>query len=86
MFASSEASQLSTDQIHIIKLPDVGSNLSSVHALDQSANFVFAILPTILWEKSDVNESLGYSLELCSADVTVSTSMVSLCTTNSPTS
>ena len=39
VFPSSEASQLSTDQVHIIKLPDVGSVLSSVHALDHSANF-----------------------------------------------
>ena len=38
----------SSDQIHIIKLPDVGSVLSSKHDLDQSANFVFAIFLTIL--------------------------------------
>ena len=56
----------------MIKLPDVGSVLSSVHALDQSANFVFAILLTILCEKFDVNESLGCALEMCSADVVVS--------------
>ena len=72
MFASPEASQLSTDQVHIIKLPDVGSILSSELALDQSANFVFAILLTILCGKFDVNESLGCSLEMCSADVVVS--------------
>ena len=58
VFASSEASQLSTDQVHIIKLPD--------------ANFVFAILLTILCEKSGVKESLGRSLEMCSADVVLS--------------
>ena len=80
MFASSEASLLSTDQVHIIKLPDVGSIWSSVHALDQSANFVFAMLLRIFCGKSDVNESLGCSLELCSADVVVSqSSMISLC-------
>ena len=61
-----------TDQVHRIKWPDVGSILSSVHALEQSANFVFGILLTILCGKSDVNESLGCSLELCSADVAVS--------------
>ena len=64
--------KLSTDQIDIIKVTDVGSVLSSVHALDQSANFVLAILLTILCGKSDVNESLGCSLEMCSADVVVS--------------
>ena len=52
-------------------LPDVGSILSSVHALDQSANSVFAILLTILCGWSDVNESLGCSLEMCSAYVEV---------------
>ena len=69
VFASSEASQLSTDQVHIIELPYVGSVLSSIHALDQSANFVLAILLTILFGKSDVNESLGCSSEMRSADV-----------------
>ena len=44
VFASSEASKLSTDQIHIFELPDVGNVLSSVHAVDQSADFVFAPL------------------------------------------
>ena len=72
MFASPEASKLSTDQVHIIKLPDVGSVLSSVHAIDQSAHFVFAILLTILCGKFDVNESLGCSLEMCSIDIVVS--------------
>ena len=47
---SSEASQLSKDQVHRIKFPDVGSILSSIHALDQSANFIFASLLTILCE------------------------------------
>ena len=50
----------------------MGSILSSVHALDQSANFVFAILPTFLCGKFDVNESLGCSLEMCSAVVVMS--------------
>ena len=68
----SVASKLSTDYVHIIKLPDVGSVLSSVHALDQSAHFVFAILLTILCGKFDVNESLGRSLEMCSTDIVVS--------------
>ena len=72
VFACSEASLLSTDQIHEIKLPDVGSVLGSIHALDQAANFVFAIFLTILCGKSDVDESLGCSLEMCSADVIVS--------------
>ena len=54
------------------------NGLSFVHALDQSANFIFAILLTTLCGKSDVNESLGCSLEMCSADVgSVSTSIVS---------
>ena len=73
VFASSEASQLSTDQKHIIKLPDVGSVLSCIHALDQSANFVFAILLTILCGKSDVIESLGCSLDMFSAEVAIRT-------------
>ena len=72
MFTSSEASELSTIQIHVIKFPDVGSVLSAVHALDQSANFVFAMILTILCRKLDVNKSLGCSLEMCSADVVVS--------------
>ena len=71
----------------MIKLPDVGSVLSSVHARDPSAKFVFAILLTILCGKSDVNESLGCSLEICSADVVVSQLLwVSLCLTDAPTS
>ena len=56
----------------MIKLPEVGSVLSSIHALDQSANFVFSIQLTIRRGKFDVNESLGCSLEMCSADVVVS--------------
>ena len=72
VFASLEASQLSTDHVHIIKLRDVGSVLSSAHALDQSANFVFTMLLTILCGKFAVNESLSCSLEMCSADVAVS--------------
>ena len=39
---------------------------------DQSANFILEILLTILCGKSDVNDSLGCSLEMCSADVAVS--------------
>ena len=62
MFASSEASKLSTDQVHIIKLQDVGSVLSPVYALDQSANFVFAMTLTILCEKFDVNRVPGLFL------------------------
>ena len=50
----------------------MGSALCSKHALDQSANFVFDIILTILCGKSNVNESLGCSLEMCSADVVVS--------------
>ena len=69
VFTSSEASELTTDQVHTIKLPDVGGVLSSTHALDQSANFVLATLLTILCKKSDVTESF---LEMCSADVAVS--------------
>ena len=72
MFASSEDSKFSTDQIHMVDFPDVGSVLSSVHTLDQSANFISAILLTILCGESDANESLGCSLETCSADVVVS--------------
>ena len=33
------AFQLSTDKGHAVKLQDVRSILSSIHALDQSANF-----------------------------------------------
>ena len=55
-----------------VKLPDVRRILSSMHALDQSANFVFTIFLTILCSKSDVCECLGCSLEMCSADVVVS--------------
>ena len=33
---------------HVVKLPDVRSILSSIHVLDQSANFVFAIFLPIL--------------------------------------
>ena len=72
VLASSEASKLSTDQIHTTELPDVGSVLGSIHALDQSANFVFAILLTIFGWESDTDYSLGCSLEMCSADVVVS--------------
>ena len=72
VFVSSEASSLSTDQGQIIKLPDVGIVLSSVHVLDQAAIFGFAILLTILFGKSEVTESLGCSFEMCSADVVVS--------------
>ena len=72
MFASSEASQFSTDELDVVELPDVGSVLGSIHALDQFANFVFTVFLTILCRKSDVNESLGCSLEMCSADVAVS--------------
>ena len=64
--------QLSKSQGYVVKLPDVGSVLSSIHALDQSANVVFATLLTILCGKSDVDESLGCSSEMCSADVVVS--------------
>ena len=39
MFASSESSQLPTDQGHVVKLPDVRRIPSSTHALDQSDNF-----------------------------------------------
>ena len=59
MFASSESSQLSTDQGYVIKLPDVRRLLSSMHALDQSGTFVFTILLAIFCWKSD----------MCSADV-----------------
>ena len=68
----SEASQLSTDQGRVVKLPDVRRILSSMHALDESANFVFTIFLTILCSKSDVWECLGCSLEMYSADVVVS--------------
>ena len=70
--ASSKSSRFSTDKVHVVKLPDVGSVLGYIHALDQPTNFVFAILLTILCEKSDVNESLGCALEMRSADVGVS--------------
>ena len=47
VFASSESSNPSTDQGHIVKLPDVRSILSSIHALDKSANFVFTTFLTL---------------------------------------
>ena len=72
VFASPEASLLSTDQVHVTKLPNVESILSSIHALDPSAKFVFVIFLTIFCGKSDVNKSLGCSMEVCSADVVVS--------------
>ena len=72
MFASSESSQVSTDQGQVLKLPDVRRVLSSTDALDQSANVVFATFLAIFSLKTDVYESLGCSLELCSADVVVS--------------
>ena len=72
MFASSEYSQLSTDQGHVVKLPDVRHVWSSIHALDHSANFVITIFLTIFCWKADINESLGCSLEMCSAAVVVS--------------
>ena len=82
VFASSEASLLSTDQVHKIKLPDVGSILSSIHALDQSANFVFTYFcPSSAGSPIYIGvyiidrcmyDSLGFSLEMCSTDVRVS--------------
>ena len=72
VFASSEASKLTTDQIDVTKLQDVRSVLTSIHALDQSANFVFAIFLTIHCGKSDVDDSLSCFSEMCSADVIVS--------------
>ena len=66
------ASKFSTDQVHVVKLPNMGSVLSSVHAPDQSTNFVLSILPVVLCGLFDVDESLGCSLEMCSADVVVS--------------
>ena len=59
---SPDVSQLSTNQVHIIKLPDVGSVVISVHDLDQSVNFVFVILLTILCGNFDVNKSLDLFL------------------------
>ena len=67
-----DSSDFRSDQIHTIKLPGVGSVLSSIHALDPYANDVFAILLSTFCGMSDVNESLGCSLEMCSADVEVS--------------
>ena len=64
MFASSESSQLSTDQVDEVKLPDVRSIMGSIHALDQSDNFVITICLTIFCWKSDFDGSLGCPLEL----------------------
>ena len=44
VFASSESSQFFTNQGRVVKLPGVRSVLNSIHALDQSASFVFAKL------------------------------------------
>ena len=70
MFASTKLSQVSTDQV--VKLPDVRRVLNSIHALDQSANFVCTVFLTIFGWKSDTDESLRDSLEMCSAHVVVS--------------
>ena len=43
-YASSESYQFSTDQGHVVELRDVRRVLSSIHALDQTANFVFTII------------------------------------------
>ena len=67
-----DSSDFRSDQIHTVKLPGVGSVLSSIHALDPYANVVFGIFLTTFCGMSDVNESLGSSLEMCSADVEVS--------------
>ena len=77
VFASSEASKHSTGQIHVIKLPDVGSVLSSVHALDKSANFVILLttLRVNFDQKLVSGLFLGNVLGWCRG---VSTSMVSL--------
>ena len=72
VFASSESFQLTTDQVHMVKLPDVRSTYSSIHALDQSANFVFTIFLSNFRWTADVCESLGGSSEIRSADVVVS--------------
>ena len=72
VFASSESSHLSTDQGHVVTLPDVRRILNSIHALDQSANFVFTIFLTIFCWKTDLYESLGCSLECGSVDAQVS--------------
>ena len=66
------SSQFSTDQGHVLKLPDVRSILSSIRAPDQFANFAFAKCLTIFCWTTDVYESLGCSLEVCSADVAFS--------------
>ena len=72
VFASLEFSRLSTHQVHKVKIPHVRSILSSVLALDQSANFVVTIFLTIFRWKTDKDESLGCSLAMLSADVVVS--------------
>ena len=72
VFASSESSRFSTNQVHLVKLPDVRSVFSFIHALDQFANFVFTIFLTIFCRKFDIYESVGCSLKMCSADVVVS--------------
>ena len=72
VFASLHSFQLSTDQGHAAKLPDVRSVLSSVNALDRSANFVFSIFRAIFHCTTDIYESLSHPLEMRSADVVVS--------------
>ena len=65
---------------------DVGSISSPLDALEPSADVLVTFL-TILRGKSDVNESLGCSLEQRSADVVVPQfQWCSLCFTNSTTS
>ena len=54
VFASSESSQLSTDQGHEVKLPGVRRVLSSVHAVDQLASCVFAIFLSIFRWKTHI--------------------------------
>ena len=49
--SSSESSRLSTNQIHVVKLPHVRRLLSSVHDLDQLVNFVLTMsLPIFCWK------------------------------------
>ena len=64
VFASSESSSISTDQGHVVKMPDVRRILSPIHALDQSVNSVFTIFQTIFRWKTKVYESLGCALEM----------------------
>ena len=59
--ASSESAQLSADQVYRVKLPSAQSILCTIQPLDQPANVLFSIRPSIFRWKTNTYESLGRS-------------------------